>query len=553
MSSSPINLLLTTKMFEEDNYQLVDYQSQQYEKNTFEIKSSGIIYEQMNQIYFSEIDNNEELEPYELFTIKLTNNEYILNIKTITSDLLSLSHLNPLYFVLKGNKLYKNKQNEKYKLNENDIFKIGKLYIKIRKIVLNTNNKSLSLKRKKNQKLESQRNYQKNNSMIITHNLLIENNNNPITKNSEAESIQLPLINKINLLKLNKPISQKKIKNNSDSTTSSIKKLKIKKKNKKICRICYCSKNKKENPLIYPCKCDGSMKYIHYKCLKNWINSKIFEENSKDDSIITYNEQILKCELCQENFPEFIELNGEKYNLIFHHPHFKEYVILESIRFDNYRVKYFHIISFDKRKTISIGRDENCDLSCVEVSISKKHCFLKKEGSYLYLEDNKSKFGTLVVVQNKEIKIIPYTPLKIQINNCYLKLNLKMKNSLFSCCCANEIGSFISYNKQNEKAVIVKNDDVVKRNYELEDEEKVKKENNKVKDIKIKRIKIRVNKFSDDYNNNIIKIPKKLINNIKMSQSQTNNEHSIQNNTNISLLKYNESINSEIIFDGQTY
>ena len=179
--------------------------------------------------------------------------------------------------------------------------------------------------------------------------------------------------------------------------------------------------------------------------------------------------------------------------------------------------------------------------------------FLKKEGSYLCLEDNKSKFGTLVVIQNKEIKIIPYTPLKIQINNCYLKLNLKMKNSLFSCCCANEIGSFISYNKQNEKAVIVKNDDVVKRNYELEDEEKVKKENNKVKDIKIKRIKIRVNKFSDDYNNNIIKIPKKLINNIKMSQSQTNNEHSIQNNTNISLLKYNESVNSEIIFDGQTY
>ena len=48
--------------------------------------------------------------------------------------------------------------------------------------------------------------------MIITHNLLIENNNNPITKNSEVESIQLPLINKINLLKLNKPISQKKIK-----------------------------------------------------------------------------------------------------------------------------------------------------------------------------------------------------------------------------------------------------------------------------------------------------------------------------------------------------
>ena len=51
----------------------------------------------------------------------------------------------------------------------------------------------------------------------------------------------------------------------------------------------------------------------------------------------------------------------------------------------------------------------------------------------------------------------------------------------------------------------------------------------------------------------LLKYQKKLIHNIKMSQSQTNNEHSIQNNTNISLLKYNESVNSEIIFDGQTY
>ena len=82
--------------------------------------------------------------------------------------------------------------------------------------------------------------------MIITHNLLIENNNNPITKNSEAESIQLPLINKINLLKLNKPISQKKIKNNSDSTTTSIKKLKIKKKIKKYVEYVIALKIKKK-------------------------------------------------------------------------------------------------------------------------------------------------------------------------------------------------------------------------------------------------------------------------------------------------------------------
>ena len=35
MISSPINLLLTTKKFEEDNYQLIYYHSKQYEKKYF--------------------------------------------------------------------------------------------------------------------------------------------------------------------------------------------------------------------------------------------------------------------------------------------------------------------------------------------------------------------------------------------------------------------------------------------------------------------------------------------------------------------------------------
>ena len=49
-----------------------------------------------------------------------------------------------------------------------------------------------------------------------------------------------------------------------------------KKKNKKICRICYMEEmDKKINPLIKPCKCSGSMKYIHYECLLHWLKTKV--------------------------------------------------------------------------------------------------------------------------------------------------------------------------------------------------------------------------------------------------------------------------------------
>ncbi len=41
--------------------------------------------------------------------------------------------------------------------------------------------------------------------------------------------------------------------------------------NKKICKICLDCEQNESNKLISPCLCQGSVKYIHELCLKNWI------------------------------------------------------------------------------------------------------------------------------------------------------------------------------------------------------------------------------------------------------------------------------------------
>ena len=47
------------------------------------------------------------------------------------------------------------------------------------------------------------------------------------------------------------------------------------KPNEKICRICYMEEeDPKENPIVQPCHCSGSCKYIHLQCLKHWIMTK---------------------------------------------------------------------------------------------------------------------------------------------------------------------------------------------------------------------------------------------------------------------------------------
>lgn len=43
-----------------------------------------------------------------------------------------------------------------------------------------------------------------------------------------------------------------------------------KKQNEPVCRICLEVELPPNNPLIIPCNCKGSMKYLHLNCLKKW-------------------------------------------------------------------------------------------------------------------------------------------------------------------------------------------------------------------------------------------------------------------------------------------
>ncbi|MFN9908026.1 MAG: hypothetical protein ACK56F_18160, partial [bacterium] len=62
------------------------------------------------------------------------------------------------------------------------------------------------------------------------------------------------------------------------------------------------SAEEEENPIISPCKCSGSLKYIHLKCILYWINEKkeVYYQGTNVHSI-TWN--LIKCELCNFNYP----------------------------------------------------------------------------------------------------------------------------------------------------------------------------------------------------------------------------------------------------------
>lgn len=57
------------------------------------------------------------------------------------------------------------------------------------------------------------------------------------------------------------------------------------------CRVCH-GESQPDNQLYYPCKCDGSIKYVHQQCLMEWLKVKKRQQQISQP----------RCELCGEIF-----------------------------------------------------------------------------------------------------------------------------------------------------------------------------------------------------------------------------------------------------------
>ncbi len=67
------------------------------------------------------------------------------------------------------------------------------------------------------------------------------------------------------------------------------------------CRICLGEGGEPGNPLVCPCKCSGTMKYIHIKCLQKWLKSKLHPKQTAYS--VSFLWKAFECELCKRAFP----------------------------------------------------------------------------------------------------------------------------------------------------------------------------------------------------------------------------------------------------------
>ena len=102
-------------------------------------------------------------------------------------------------------------------------------------------------------------------------------------------------------------------------------------KNERQCKICLnVGAVTKENPLVNPCKCKGSVQFVHLRCLREWMNAKISSANS--DSTVQLQCHNLVCEVCKTPLPRTLSLarNGRVSLLDLRRPE-EDHIVIEMV------------------------------------------------------------------------------------------------------------------------------------------------------------------------------------------------------------------------------
>ena len=419
---------------------------------------------------------------------------------------------NSTWFSLKNDKKNRNNRMNMFKINEGDVLKIGKIIIRIRKIKFQSNkhndkkiinidindnkyelsNSATSEKISILKEIGANSLFNFNNNINIQNTVKKQNEEEEKEKEKEILSINKTSNKKISSQKLNF-ITPEKIffqENQKKKSTDFP---------QRCCRICYLEEETEINPLIQPCLCSGSLKYIHLECLRKWIGTRNWTQIENNENVCIYLIKEVDCELCKNKLPDYIRHKNKLYKIIDFKIDFKNYISFENLTLDKQKNKFIYVVNLDKKKEIKIGRGHEANIILSDISVSRVHCILNVYNKNVYLQDNEAKYGTLVLVQTQRLNIIDNVELNLQIGRSFINCKNKTPFRLFKCCDnSKEIINYNSYFKQNSKKIGMKKILTVKT--EIDEEEK-EKENEKEFILE--------NKENIDNNINVQKTPEK--------------------------------------------
>ncbi|KAK2198316.1 bifunctional SMAD-FHA domain superfamily/Forkhead-associated (FHA) domain/Zinc finger [Babesia duncani] len=199
----------------------------------------------------------------------------------------------------------------------------------------------------------------------------------------------------------------------------------------KVCRICLCDDDS-SGPLVVPCKCKGSMRYVHLECIRTWIKGRLKMFDCDGTPSMSFFLHKLECELCGEQYPSYIDIDNKETDFMGLDQPDPPFAVLQL---DNSSDAGCFIISLNKKPSL-IGRGHDCDVRLADISVSRLHAMLYFSRGHFVIEDKRSKFGTLVENAGNFTFTLEYgIPISIKIDSDLICIAAKPPFFSFLPCC----------------------------------------------------------------------------------------------------------------------
>lgn len=385
------SLIVNTMTWERDSHGLFDYESENNTKGLFKIVQSAHFYRHSQTVIMKGDDEVRENET-EIFKISTENSKFWvqpLNPKPRNAppkpDKKGGAQPEPdtsdgaPWIVVKS--LKKTQAFPRgYKIKEGDYIKLGRVRFRVREMKLenvetNTNNG------------QSRKSVKKQQPKLELHQAAV---------NQEQ------------------PKREPSGKNLDESINS---------RNTPTCRVCLDTMGENDNPVVSPCQCAGSMKYIHIKCLQEWLRSRLQTKQTAVSLTVVW--KSLDCEICKKTFPKIIEVDGIRYSTLeLPKANSASYIILEVLSKDKSQIRGLHIINMSVKQQIKMGRGHDSDVRVSDISVSRCHAIISADKNGAYILDNDSKFGTLVQLKKPIQLRQELSSLQIQVGRTVFALQM---------------------------------------------------------------------------------------------------------------------------------
>lgn len=125
-------------------------------------------------------------------------------------------------------------------------------------------------------------------------------------------------------------------------------------------------------------------------------------KKTESDSLISMYWKVFECEICKHAYPYLFKVDGTVYKLVdITKPSSGHFIVMESLPLEKNTSRTIHILSFSQDKqTFNMGRGHESEVRVNDISVSRCHAIIKYKADGIYIEDNRSKFGTLVLLKS---------------------------------------------------------------------------------------------------------------------------------------------------------